>query len=192
MRNAPATYANPTQAERGLARNDFQSQCNKNPSYPKSDPNLCGFSTCLKSEMSVFFPNLSSVIFTCYVVLYTKPQNLGFCLTSNCCIFPGTLRTPLIRHPASAVTFLLIHIPSNPQDRFRYHFSALNLLRLHKSTSFPPASNFLACTVHYHTQLPKCARSQGNSMRSANKFVCWTNTSGVHHLLAGNAQNSSP
>ena len=134
--------------------------------------------------------NLKCQFFSEFVFRYFYV--LGFCLTSNCCIFPGAPRTPLIRHPASAVTFLLIHIPSNPQDRFRYHFSALNLLRLHKSTSFPHASNFLACTVHYHTRLPKCARSQGNSMRSANKFVCWTNTSGVHHLLAGNAQNSSP
>ena len=164
----------------------------KTPRTPRAIPTFVASPRASNLKCQFFFPNLFSVIFTCYVVLYTKPQNLGFCLTSNCCIFPGAPRTPLIRHPASAVTFLLIHIPSNPQDRFRYHFSALNLLRLHKSTSFPPASNFLACTVHYHTQLPKCARSQGNSMRSANKFVCWTNTSGVHHLLAGNAQNSSP
>ena len=71
MRNAPATYANPTQAERGLARNDFQSQFNKNPSYPKSDPNLCGFSTCLKSQMSVFF-RICLPLFLCATLYYTQ------------------------------------------------------------------------------------------------------------------------
>ena len=90
MRNAPATYANPTQAERGLARNDFQSQFNKNPSYPKSDPNLCGFSTCLKSQMSVFFriclPLFLRARFLSYIKLLHLPWRTSHAFDTSPCI----------------------------------------------------------------------------------------------------------